>query len=174
MAEAGQLVCVIAGSTTAIKKLLPYTKGVMARENIEFADQPQAQATLLKIVGNSFILNMVEMLGEGHVLAEKSGLGIENLQQFIKAMFAAPYMAYSQRMSTGDYYNRESPLFAVDLALKDAGHALDIAKTHGAKMKAIEVAQGHLQEVKKVKGEKGDLAGIYGAIRKESGMKYDS
>jgi 3-hydroxyisobutyrate dehydrogenase-like beta-hydroxyacid dehydrogenase len=174
MAEAGQLICVIAGPSTAVEKMRPYTKGVMARENIEHADQPQRQATLLKIIGNSFILNMVEMLGEGHVVAEQSGLGVENLQQFIKAMFPAPYMAYSQRMNTGDYYNRESPLFAVDLALKDAGHMLDIAKTHGAKMKAIEVAQGHLQEVKKVKGERGDLAGIYGAVREESGMKFDS
>lgn len=65
---------------------------------------------------------------------------------------------------------RKQPLFQVDLALKDARHALDLASTSGAKMKAVEVARDHLQDVKSQRGPKGDLAGIYGAVRKESGL----
>ena len=66
------------------------------------------------------------------------------------------------------------PLFAVDLALKDAKHALSLANASGARMRSIEVAEGHLSDVKKEKGTKGDLAGIYGAVRQESGLKYDN
>ena len=66
------------------------------------------------------------------------------------------------------------PLFQVDLARKDAGHMLEIAENSGAKMKAIEVANQHLKEVKDHSGTKGDLAGIYGAVRKESGLRFEN
>ena len=79
----------------------------MGRANIDFSDQLQGKATLLKIIGNTFILNMVETLSEGHALAEKSGLGNENLHQFIETMFPGPYTAYSGRMLGADYHKRE-------------------------------------------------------------------
>lgn len=107
MAESGQLVCVLAGPASAVEKVKPYTKGVMGRANIDFGDQPQGKATHLKIIGNTFILNMVETLSEGHALAEKSGLGNDNLHQFVEIMFPGPYTAYSQRLKGGDYYKRE-------------------------------------------------------------------
>ena len=107
VAENGQLVCVLAGPASVVEKTKPYCKGVMGRANIEFCDQPHGKATLLKVVGNTFILNMVEALSEGHTLAEKSGLGCDNLHQFIEAMFPGPYTAYSARLMVGDYYRRD-------------------------------------------------------------------
>ncbi|KAL9596601.1 MAG: hypothetical protein Q9219_005684 [cf. Caloplaca sp. 3 TL-2023] len=174
MADAGQLVCVLAGPAHSVKKVLPYCKGVMGRANIDFSDQPHGKATLLKIIGNTFILNMVETLSEGHVLAEKSGLGNENLHHFIETMFPGPYTAYSTRMMNGDYHKRDQPLFGVDLARKDAKHALDLAESSGVKMKDVEVADGHLADVQKHRGSEGDIAGIYGAVRKESGLEYEN
>ena len=174
MADAGQLICVLAGPSKDVDRVKPYTTGVMARANIDLSDQPHGKATLLKVVGNTLILNMIESLSEGHVLAEKSGLGMDNLQQFIEIMFPGPYTAYSNRMKSGDYYKREEPLFAVDLARKDARHAMDLAKASGARMKDVEVADGHLQDVQNHMGSKGDIAGIYGAVRKESGLKFEN
>ena len=107
MADSGQLICVLAGPSAAVDKVKPYCKGVMGRANIDFGGQRQGKATLLKIIGNTFILNMVESLAEGHTLAEKSGLGNDNLHQFIEVMFPGPYTAYSDRMMAGDYYKRE-------------------------------------------------------------------
>lgn len=107
MAENGQLICVLAGPASAVVRVKPYCKGVMGRANIDFSDQPQGKATLLKVIGNTFVLNIVETLSEGHTLAEKSGLGNENLHQFIETMFPGPYTAYSTRMMTGDYYDRD-------------------------------------------------------------------
>lgn len=174
MADSGQLICIFAGPAAAVKKALPYGKGVMGRANIDFSDQSAGAATRLKIIGNTMILNMVESLSEGHVLAEKSGLGSEDFHKFIEVMFPGPYTAYSTRLTSGDYYKRDEPLFAVDLARKDAGHAMDLAKTHGARMRAVEVADQHLSDVQKHMGSKGDIAGIYGAVRQESGLKFEN
>ncbi|KAI9875757.1 MAG: hypothetical protein M1830_008024 [Pleopsidium flavum] len=174
MAESGQLICVLAGPKAAVEKVKPYTAGVMGRAIIDFSGQPHGKATLLKIIGNTFILNMIEALSEGHVVAEKSGLGVDNLHQFIETMFPGPYTAYSTRMKTGDYHKREEPLFSVDLARKDARHALALASSAGAKMKNVEVADAHLAEVQKHVGSRGDIAGIYGAVRQESGLNFEN
>lgn len=107
MAESGQLVCVLAGESAAVERVKPYTEGVMGRANIDFSGQAQRKATLLKVIGNTFILNAIEALSEGHTLAEKTGLGSANLHQFVELMLPGPYVQYSQRMTVGDYYKRE-------------------------------------------------------------------
>lgn len=174
MADNGQLVCVLAGPKGAVDKVKPYCQGVMGRANIDFGGESVSKATTLKIIGNTFILQMVEALSEGHVLAETSGLGTDRLHQFIETMFPGPYTAYSQRLMSGDYYKREEPLFAVDLARKDARHAMNLAKAGGSELKAVQVADGHLAGVKEHMGAKGDIAGIYGAVRKEAGLKFEN
>ncbi|CAN9194230.1 unnamed protein product [Alternaria alternata] len=174
MADNGQLVCVSAGSKASCKKAVPYTTGVMGRANIDFSGQPAGNATLMKVIGNTFILNMVSQLSEGHVLAEKSGLGVDNLHTFISTMFPGPYTAYSQRMLAGDYYQREESLFHIDLARKDARHAMSLAESSGAKesMKMLKLAQGRLDGVKSEIGDKGDIPSVYGVVRKESGLDF--
>lgn len=174
MADAGQLLCVLAGPPAATDLIKPFLTGVMGRGVVDYSGQAQGKATLLKVIGNTFIVQMVEALSEGHVMAEKTGLGVENLHAFIEQMFPGAYTAYSHRMRSGDYYNRDYPLFAVDLARKDAKHALDLAASVGARMRAVEVADDHLRAVKEHKGAKGDIAGIYGAVRKESGLKFEN
>lgn len=174
MADNGQLVCVIAGQKSACDRVKPYTKGVMGRADIDFSGQPAGNATLLKVVGNTFILNMVSQLSEGHTLAEKSGLGVDNLHNFISTMFPGPYQAYSQRMLQGDYYQREEPLFHIDLARKDARHAMSLAENSGAQdgMKMLKLAQGRLDKVKEELGDRGDIPSVYGVVRKEAGLEF--
>jgi len=174
MADSGQLVCILAGPKESVDNVKPFTIGVMGRAVIDFGGQPVGKATLLKVIGNTFILNMVETLSEGHVLAEKSGLGNANLHQFIETMFPGPYTAYSTRMLSGDYHKRDEPLFAVDLARKDAKHAMALAKASGTRLKDVEVAGAHLEIVKKHRGEAGDIASIYGAVRQEAGLKFEN
>jgi 3-hydroxyisobutyrate dehydrogenase-like beta-hydroxyacid dehydrogenase len=107
-------------------------------------------------------------------LAEKSGLGSEALHKFLEAVLPAPYAAYSNRMMSGDYYKREEPLFAVDLARKDARHAMDLAKTAGTRLENVETADRHLVKVKERSGEKGDMAAIYGVVREEAGLPFEN
>ncbi|KAF1838275.1 6-phosphogluconate dehydrogenase 2 [Decorospora gaudefroyi] len=174
MAESGQLICVLAGSKESCDAIIPYTTGVMGRANICYTDQPAGNATLMKVIGNTFILNMVSQLSEGHVLAEKSGLGVDNLHAFISTMFPGPYAAYSQRMIEGDYYKREKPLFGIDLARKDARHAMSLAESSGAEesMKMLAIAQGRLDRVKDEIAERGDIPSVYGVVRTESGLPF--
>jgi 3-hydroxyisobutyrate dehydrogenase-like beta-hydroxyacid dehydrogenase len=161
MADNGQLICVLAGPQDAVAQVIPYCKGVMGRANVDFSGAPPGKATLLKIIGNTFIGSMVTALSEGHVLAEKSGLGVDELHKFIEVMFPGPYTAYSNRMKSGDYYNRPEPLFAVDLARKDARHAMNLAKSSGCRMRGLEVGDEYLKIVKEERGEKGGSRGAF-------------
>lgn len=174
VAEAGQLIGVLAGPTASVEKVRPYFKGVMARAEILMSDEPCRNATTLKVIGNTFILNMVEQLAEGHVLAEKTGLGTKHLHTFVENMFSGPVAAYSARMVSGDYYKRDPPAFGVDLARKDAGHAKSLAKAAGMTLHNVETGDNHLKIVKELRGEKGDMAGIYGAVRHEAGLPYEN
>ncbi|KAL8338838.1 hypothetical protein RB598_007239 [Gaeumannomyces tritici] len=174
MADSGALVAVLAGPRASVDRAGAYFKGVTARAEIDMRDRPARTALTLKLIGNTFILNMVEQLAEGHVLAEKTGLGTEYLHQFIENLFPGPYAAYSTRMLTGDYHRREEPLFAVDLARKDAHHAMSLASSVGARLGNAETADAHLVMVKEHVGAKGDIAGIYGAVRKEAGLKFEN
>lgn len=174
MADSGQLICVMAGQASDVERVKPYTTNVMGRAIIDYSGQPPSKATLLKIIGNTFILSMVTTLAEGHVLAQTSGLGTEELHKFIEVMFPGPYTAYSTRMLSGDYFQREEPLFAVDLARKDASHAKRIAQDSGTRMRIAELGDEYLVGVKAEMGEKGDIAGIYGAKRKEAGLPFQN
>jgi hypothetical protein len=71
---------------TQVEKVIPYCKGVIGRASIDFSGQPPKKATLLNVIGNSFILSMIETIAEGQVVAEKTGLGVKELHQFIKVI----------------------------------------------------------------------------------------
>lgn len=77
-------------------------------------------------------------------------------------------------MLSGNYYKREEPLFAVDLAKKDAKHALALTRATGTKLRAVEIEAAHLADVKEHMGARGDLTSIYGAVRKETGLKFEN
>lgn len=173
-ADMGLLVTVVAGPPAAVNKVKPYLTGVTSKSIIDMSGQDVGRASLMKVLGNSFILNMVESLGEALVVAEKSGLGTDVYQQWVDSMFPGPIAKYADRMLTGDYYQRDEPLFAVDLARKDLRHALSLAKASDARLRSIEVAEGYLNDVKAHSGEKGDVAGVYGAIRKDSGLQFEN
>ncbi|KAJ6784723.1 hypothetical protein PWT90_07360 [Aphanocladium album] len=173
-AEAGQLVAVLAGPQASVDRARPWFRGVTSRAEIDLAGQPYGKATTLKVIGNTFVLNMIEQLAEAHVLAEKSGLGTQPIHELVSALFPGPYTTYSTRMLSGDYHKREEPLFAVDLARKDARHAKALAEAAGTRMQNVETADAHLAAVKDHVGPSGDIAGIYGAVRKEAGLKFEN
>jgi 3-hydroxyisobutyrate dehydrogenase-like beta-hydroxyacid dehydrogenase len=175
MADAGQLIFVPAGPKASIDKLRPYTTGVMGRAMISLDDKPCGTSSKLKLIGNSFILNMVSQLAEGLTLAEKSEVGTEPVKQFVDLMFGGIYGAYADRMLKGTYWKMEEPLFSADNGIKDAGHAESVAKAAGVEMKNTGTAKGYLQDVANhVGGSKGDMAGMYGAARMRSGLKYEN
>lgn len=177
VADAGQLVVVPAGAPAAIPRIAPFLEGVTSKALLDIGPEGATdvgRASMLKIVGNTFILNTVENLAEGMVAAEKSGLGTDSYVQWARTMFPGPIAKYAERMASGEYFRREEPLFAVDLARKDLRHAAGIAGGAGMELPSVKVTDGFLKMVREEKGEKGDVAGVYGAIRKGAGLGYEN
>ncbi|KAF2973464.1 hypothetical protein GQX73_g18 [Xylaria multiplex] len=174
-ADAGRLIFVPSGLKVSIDKIRPYIKGVMGVAEIPFDDKPYETSLKLKLLGNTFIINMVSVLGEGYTLAEKAGVGPEPLRQFVDLVFGGVYSDYSERMIKGVYWKREEPLFSADNARKDAGHALSLAKEAGVELKLLKQADEYIKVVADhAGGSQGDMAGIYGAVRKQNGLKYEN
>lgn len=179
MADAGQLIIVPAGKQVAIARAKPFYEGVTAKATIDLSDGSGAdidvgRAPMLKLLGNTFILNTVGVVAEAVTAAETSGLGVDAFKQFMELFSPGPFAKYTNRMISGDYYQREEPLFAVDLARKDLRHASSLAQAGGQRMRNVEVTDHLLQIVKAEKGANGDIAGVYGAARKEAGLKYEN
>ncbi|KAI5460992.1 hypothetical protein BGZ63DRAFT_357485 [Mariannaea sp. PMI_226] len=173
-AEAGQLVCVPAGPQVDVQCVLPFCKGVMGRDVIDLSGKAPEVASTLKVLGNSFIFHMVEVVAEGHVLAEKAGLDNSLLHEYVEKFFPGVYASYSTRMMTGDYWTRDEPLFTAQLARKDIKHALSLAESVGTRMPGLEVVDRNLAKVETLKQESGDYVGIYGVLRQEAGLEYEN
>jgi 3-hydroxyisobutyrate dehydrogenase-like beta-hydroxyacid dehydrogenase len=173
-ADSGVLVCVPTGPKEDVDKVKPYTVGVMGRADIDFSDREVGMATTMKLLGNTYILSTIETLAEGMVLAEKSGLGTEAMERFMELFSPGVFHKYAIRMQSGDYHQREVPLFAISLARKDLRHVMNLAKDAGTRLRSVEVADDYMKEVAAHAGDRGDVAGLYGAIRMEAGLKYEN
>lgn len=55
-----------------------------------------------------------------------------------------------------------------------ASEVLALAETSGSKLDAYEVGYKHMDMVHSHAGAKGDISGIYGAVRQESGLAYEN
>ncbi len=62
----------------------------------------------------------------------------------------------------------------MDLARKGIGFALGLASANGVLLQNSQTADAHLVQVKAHDGENGDVAAIYGAVRQEAGLPYES
>ncbi|EFR04591.1 6-phosphogluconate dehydrogenase [Nannizzia gypsea CBS 118893] len=175
-AEAGQLVCVLAGRKESVDRVKPFCTGVMGHAIIDMSttSEDPGKASMLKVLGNSVIFRMVSAVSESLVVAEKSELGVDALHSFLELVFPGAAVAYANRMISGLYHTLEEPRFAVDLAQKDTRHAMDMAKAVGARMKGVEVLDEALQAAKARSGAKGDLSAIYGVAREDAGLKFEN
>lgn len=179
MADVGGLIVVPAGTQASIAKARPFLEGVVAKQSIDLsggsgADIDVGKASTMKVIGNTFILNTVGVLAEALVAAETSGLGVAPLKEWLDLFAPGPFAKYADRMIGGDYYQREEPLFAVDLARKDLRHAYGIAEGGGQRMRNVEVTDSLLEEVKEERGESGDIAAVYGVVRKRAGLGFEN
>ena len=107
MAASGQLVCLLAGPSSGLERVIPYLDGVMSRAHILVSDTDVGLASTLKIVANTFVLAMVEALAEGLTLAEKAGLGSEPLEQVLAFTFPGMHQLYAHTMSSGNYHKMD-------------------------------------------------------------------
>lgn len=177
MAEAGKLIFVTAGPTPAQEKLAPYLKDVMGRSVIAMGTEV-SKASLLKIAGNICVVSFMEVISEAHVFAEKTGLGPEIMETMIGDMFGPVLESYSKRLTTGGYAPAPDGKagFGVELAMKDARHALNCAKAAGTRLQVSEVALANLEKATQFGEKEGgrplDSSSMYGTIRQEAGLDF--
>jgi 3-hydroxyisobutyrate dehydrogenase-like beta-hydroxyacid dehydrogenase len=174
MAEAGKLIFVTAGPASAQEKLAPYLKDVMGRSVIAMGTDV-SKSSLLKIAGNICVVSFMEVISEAHVFAEKTGLGSEILETMIGDMFGPVLESYSKRLTSGGYAPApdEKAGFGVELAMKDARHALNCAKAAGTKLQVSEVALGNMEKARELQAERPlDSSSMYGTIRHEAGLDF--
>ncbi|QIW98723.1 hypothetical protein AMS68_004241 [Peltaster fructicola] len=172
--QQGNIVCCPAGPAQLVERILPLCEGVMGRATIPLLDKEPSTASALKCIGNSILFDAVQAVAEGHVLAQKSGVGSDALQKFIQ-LFFAPCVPYSERMLNGVYYQSEHPPFSVDHARKDIRFALDLAKDYDVPMRALQVADDYYAACQEhMDGEKADISALFGAVRKASGLPFEA
>ncbi|KAK7193628.1 hypothetical protein DPSP01_000181 [Paraphaeosphaeria sporulosa] len=177
-ARTGQLLVAVAGPSQAIEILAPYLHGVIARGVIRVGEEP-SKALLLKSTSNFIGAGLMYLLSEAHVLAEKSGLSAPVLESLIEANFGAYAANTSKRLTSGSYMPAagQAPNSALELAIKDVGIGLGIAKEQGVRLEIGELSMGAMEEAKAFGDErerKLDSHSVFGIVRKNAGLDFEN
>ena len=86
VAQAGQLIMAVAGPESAIQRISPLLKGVMARAVIQAGEEP-SKAVVLKTTSNYLTAGLMYLISEAHTLAEKVGLPASVLEELVEKNF---------------------------------------------------------------------------------------
>ena len=141
-ADKGQLVAVLAGHYRSKKEVAYILVPAVARKVIDLGGNVERAASM-KLIGNAFILGSLELIAETQTLADKSGVGAEQLDAFLKDTVPVPFFIdYSRKMLHDSFDGNEG--FHLEGGLKDANHILQLAQDSNSPMPVITVARDHL------------------------------
>lgn len=129
------------------------------------------------VQSNFLVSGLTEIIGEAHVLAEKSQLGADALETLLDVQFGPLPAMISRRLTGGVYMppRGQTPWSSLDLALKDVGHVMACASGVGTRLAVGEVMLDHLQRAKVYSEEEDrqlDSAALYGVVRQEAGLDF--
>ncbi|CAO1634943.1 unnamed protein product [Parajaminaea phylloscopi] len=142
MAAAGTLVFAIAGPHVAKKFLVQFLVPGVGRKVMDFGSNPERAASF-KLIGNSVILSLIEMLSESMTLAEKTGVGADRLYEFIEEFFPAPSaIGYGKKILTQNFKSSEG--FTLSGGIKDASHIRRLGAAADCPLPIIDIAAQHL------------------------------
>ncbi|KAJ5915670.1 hypothetical protein N7466_011603 [Penicillium verhagenii] len=169
----GKLVFAIGGPKSATDAVKPFIQDVMGRKVIECGEDA-TKSSLLKIAGNIVTVNMMEAVGEAQVFAEKTGLGTGPMEELIGEAFGPVAGGYSKRLTTGAYAPPldSRPGFGVSLAIKDANHAISMAKAQDVQLPGLELARANMEAARNYGGECLDSSSMYGVLRQKAGLAF--
>ena len=168
----------IAGPAQAVQTITPYLEACLARSIISVGEDP-AQATLLKTTGNFITAALAETIAEAHVFAELAGLPGHVVDELIKQNYGEYMHGISRKLVDGVYLpaKGERPRSDLALAIKDVRHGVECASEVGMRLDIAEVTMGHLFQAKRWSEEKGralDSSAVYGVVRMESGLEFET
>ncbi|KAI5460700.1 hypothetical protein BGZ63DRAFT_358467 [Mariannaea sp. PMI_226] len=173
VAASGKLIFAMAGSATAVERLRPLILDVMGCRIIYMGEEVH-KSSLLKISGNIFVIGFQELIAEGLVFAEKTGLGTHQMEEFIGEMFGPVMKSYSKRMTTGAWAPalETRPGFAISLAAKDVSHAISLGEQHGTRIPTLETALSRMTAAREYAGDSLDSSAVYGIARTDAGLSF--
>jgi 3-hydroxyisobutyrate dehydrogenase-like beta-hydroxyacid dehydrogenase len=104
VAREGKLTTFVAGDETAIKSCNRLLNSYCQRV-IEVGDQ-HAKANSLKLSANYVMLVLLDVIGQVYVLAEKSNIDLQLVNELLEMIFAYPGLKqYAKRIRTRDFDN---------------------------------------------------------------------
>jgi 3-hydroxyisobutyrate dehydrogenase-like beta-hydroxyacid dehydrogenase len=176
VAAGAKLIFVPAGIQKDVDSLKPFMMAM--GKSIMYIGEDVRKALLMKITGNVFIVGLMELSAEVQVLGEKVGLAPELLTKWA-AEFAGPTAGlYFHKNSAGIYDPgaNASPIFSIENALKDSGHAISLAKSVGVELPTLDNARKYMTEARDEKGDRSNLdaSAIYGALRTRAGLPFEN
>jgi 3-hydroxyisobutyrate dehydrogenase-like beta-hydroxyacid dehydrogenase len=140
-AAAAKLWICPAGAAEAIEQCQPLFSA-MGQGVIVVGTEPHL-ASVLKLVGNFFVISAIETLSEAFTLAEKSGLKVDTVLEVIKALLPVPlFQGYGTRMARNEFV---PPGFVLRLGLKDVGLMRKLADQVQAPLPLADIAHQHLR-----------------------------
>ncbi|KAF8594646.1 NAD(P)-binding protein [Ceratobasidium sp. AG-I] len=141
-AEKGQLISTLAGHYKSKKDVAYILVPAVSRKVIDLGGNVE-KASAMKLIGNAFILGSLELIAETQTLADKSGVGAEQLDQFINDFFPVPsFIDYSKKMMNDSFDGNEG--FHLEGGLKDANHILQLSQDSNSPMPIITTARDHM------------------------------
>lgn len=178
VAAEGKLLWIVAGPEDSVEAISPFLVGVMGRGVIRVGEDVR-QSSMMKTAGNFITAGMMELVAEAHVLAEKTGLGSQNLEALIEQQYGPLALSMSKRLTTGAYMpaRGDRPWSDLNLALKDVGHGITCADQAGLKLEVAEVALKHLKdasEFSETEGRPLDSSSMYGVLRTQAGLPFET
>ncbi|EIN10398.1 NAD(P)-binding protein [Punctularia strigosozonata HHB-11173 SS5] len=148
VADRAQLLVAVSGPYGARKEVAHLIVPAMARKVIDLGENPE-KAPTSKLVANSMVMGMAEVMAEAFTMAEKTGIGAGTVYDLVKEVLPAPPMImYGEKMLHDRFDGTKG--FAIDGGIKDSSYIRNLAAQHGAPMAAIDVSHNHFLTARSV------------------------
>ncbi|EQB51756.1 hypothetical protein CGLO_08672 [Colletotrichum gloeosporioides Cg-14] len=174
IAAKAQLLWILAGKESSIEAVRPLITGVMGKGIVLTGDDVR-QASYLKAVANTLSMGMVEVVGVAHTLGEKAGLGIGTVEALLKEQMSPVGLMVSNRLTSGAYMppRGERPWSPATNGVAAGRQALK----SGTQPKLLSLILQQLEEAVEyadAADRQVDASAIYGVIRKNAGLSFET
>ena len=123
----------------------------------------------------------MEIVSEAHTLASKTSIPSESVQSLLEHQYGPLASSISHRLLSGAYLppKGSKPWSSLDLAIKDVGHGVKMARDNGMRLDVGETALGNLLEAKMIsekemEGRELDSSSLFGVVRRNAGLDFET
>lgn len=168
VAEKADLVFAISGDYRSRKFAAHLLIPALGRKVMDLGSNPERAASF-KLVGNTMILGVLELLAESMTLADQSGVGKENLYKLIQEIYPADsFVNYAKKLLKNDFGGEQG--FTLDGGIQDASHIRHLGEEHNVPLPMIDLAHQHLVSARAAGGSDLDWSSLVGGVRIASGL----